>query len=76
RLLTSNDGGLNWSVGAAGSGATYSLSGWPWDENFFVTGALQMTYDAGATWQSVVGDWDSAVGGDRTELLIDIVWVR
>ena len=75
RLLTSSDGGLNWSVGVAAAN-TYSLSGWPWDENFFVTGALQMTYDAGATWQSVVGDWDSAVGGDRTELLIDIVWVR
>lgn len=81
RLLTSDDGGQTWTVGAAaidvggGLSTGTNIYGWPWDTDFFVTSRLEMTDDAGDTIQSVVGDWDSAVGWARTSLHIDIVWV-
>lgn len=54
------------------------LAGWPWDENFFVVGGLlppHMTYDAGQTWESLLGDWETAIGAWDSLNSIDIVWV-
>jgi hypothetical protein len=60
------------------------LGGWPWDTDFYVMSGddangytdLLMTYDGGATYDSLIGDWVAATGeawvGVKT---IDIVWV-